>query len=333
MPAFVLAPLVLAAVLGVSAWAKARAVASTTSVLGLLRLPNALQQRWVALALPWGEGLLAAAILLAPAGAPQVLAAALTLVLMASYWVVVARAMTFRPRPSCGCFGDIGDQRITGRTLARNSVLVGLAVTHLAWALDGGSVLATLTDGVEPVLWVAGAAVASLVTWFVTVRPATTTRRLDEPAAEDAGATVDDEPLDYVRATIPAALVTDASGRNHTLLELAAERAQLLLVVNCYCGTSVAAVRAWPGYRERLPQLDVRFVFSGVEPSALTDDLDLSAVWSDHGGVMATTLGLTGSPTAVLLGVDGLLAGGPVTGNDEVDAFVEEIAEAFADHD
>ena len=116
-------------------------IASTTSVLGLLRLPNALQQRWVALALPWGEGLLAAAILLAPAGAPQVLAAALTLVLMASYWVVVARAMTFRPRPSCGCFGDIGDQRITGRTLARNSVLVGLAV-HVANLVELGLLIA-----------------------------------------------------------------------------------------------------------------------------------------------------------------------------------------------
>jgi hypothetical protein len=42
------------------------------------------------------------------------------------------------------------------------------------------------------------------------------------------------------------------------------------------------------------------------------------------------TLGLDGTPAAVLLGADGLLAGGPVSGRDEVVAFVDEIAGELA---
>ena len=323
MPAFVLAPLILAVVLGVSGWATARAVDSTTSVLRLLRLPNALEQRWVALALPWGEGALAAALLLAPAGPLRVLVAGLTLLLMLAYWAVVGRALTFRPRPTCGCFGDIGDQRISGRTLLRNTVLVGVAAVHLAWALAGHSVLATLTDGAEPLLWVAGAGVASLVTWFVVARPAAEPRTLATAATAAAA-----EPLDRFRRPVPPAVLTDPAGHDHSLLEMARDRAQLLLVVSCHCGSTVTALRVWPAHRRRLPGLDVRFVFSGVAPRALTDDVDVADAWSDPDGTAAAGLALTGSPAAVLLGTDGMLAGGPVTGNDDIAAFVEEIATA-----
>ncbi len=324
MPAFVLAPLILATVLAVSGWSKTTAVASTESVLRLLKLPNALQQRWVAQALPWGELALAVLVVLAPAGPVAQVAAALTLLLMLAYWAIVARAMTFDPRPTCGCFGEIGDQRITGRTLARNSVLVALGVAHLVWTLAGHSVLGTLTDGTGPVAWVGGAAVAALVTWFVSGRPAPAPHRHEAPT--DA---VAPEELEYVRRPIPPALLTDPFGRNHTLFELARERAQLLIVANCYCGTTATALRAWPDQRARLPEIDVRFVFSGVAPQAVADGTDITSVWTDHGGVAAQLLGLSGSPAAVLLGTDGLLAGGPVTGNDELEELVEEIAWAF----
>lgn len=342
MAAFVLAPLVLAAVLAASGWAKRRAVASTESVLRLLRLPAALQRRWVAQALPWGELVLAGLVVLLPAGPGQQLAAAATLLLMLAYWVVVARAMTFDPRPSCGCFGEIGDQRITARTLARNTVLVALAVVYLGWALADESVLGTLTDGSQAPLWVAGAAVAALVTWFIVAGPpaephdhdladlyaqAVARSRSHAPAASKADPEAED---DYVRTPIPAALLTDPEGRNHTLAELARARAQLLVFVNCYCGTTAAALRAWPGYRSRLPEIDVRLVFAGVAPRTVGDGTDVSDAWTDHGAVAAGHLGLSGSPAAILLGADGLVAGGPVSGNDEVDAFVEEIAEAFS---
>ncbi len=328
MPAFVLSPLILAAVLAVSGWSKTKAVASTESVLRLLRLPNALQQHWVARTLPWGELALAALVVVAPAGVAQQVAAVLTLLLMLVYWVVVARAMTFVPRPTCGCFGEIGDQRITGRTLVRNSVLVALAAAYLGWTLTGESVLGTLTDGSDPALWVLGAAVAALVTWFVVARPAPVPHTHDH-VAPAAPVEAPDE-LAFVPSPIPPALLTDAFGRQHTLMEMVRERAQLLIFANCHCGTTTTALRAWPGYRSRLPQLDVRFVFSGVAPQAVADGVDITEVWTDHGAVTARTLEVIGSPAAILLGVDGMIAGGPVSGNEELDDFVDEIAEALA---
>jgi hypothetical protein len=41
------------------------------------------------------------------------------------------------------------------------------------------------------------------------------------------------------------------------------------------------------------------------------------------------SIGYTGTPSAVLLGADGLLAGGPVTGDLAVDRFVDDIYEGL----
>ena len=62
-PAAVLAPLLLAGVFLLSAAAKASQLDSTLSAIILLRLPRAIQRRWVARALPVGEAVLALALL------------------------------------------------------------------------------------------------------------------------------------------------------------------------------------------------------------------------------------------------------------------------------
>ena len=48
-------------------------------------------------------------------------------------------------------------------------------------------------------------------------------------------------------------------------------------------------------------------------------------VWIDHEWAMLKAVGGYGTPSAVLLGADGLLAGGPLGGADEVREFVGEI--------
>ena len=113
-PAGVLAPLLLAGVLLLSAVAKWRAPESTRSAIILLRLPRWLHGVWVAKALPVGEALLALAML-APWLALARIASWAAVLLFLTYFVVIARAMTFSPRPTCGCFGKIGDQRVEPR--------------------------------------------------------------------------------------------------------------------------------------------------------------------------------------------------------------------------
>ena len=48
--------------------------------------------------------------------------------------------------------------------------------------------------------------------------------------------------------------------------------------------------------------------------------------WYDPYGITRAAFGV-GTPAAVLLGTDGMLAGGPVQGEDDVRAFVAELAE------
>ena len=50
----------------------------------------------------------------------------------------------------------------------------------------------------------------------------------------------------------------------------------------------------------------------------------------DHGGLATRSLGATGQVAAVLLGADGMLAGGPVHGIEEVRGFVDDIADEIA---
>lgn len=329
----VIAPLVLAVVLVVSAVAKLRDPRSTRSVLELLRLPGPLRQQWVATALPWGEVALGALLVLAPAGPLLLLTALAVLVLVLGYWVVIARALTFDPRPVCGCFGRIGDQSVSSRTLLRNTLLVALAGTTVSRAVDGDATPASLASlGGDGWAWLLGAGVAALTTWLVVHRSPAGEGTAPAPATDPAP---EDDGEDYVRQPIPLAVLADETGAQLTLAESARVRPQLLVLVNCHCGPTHVVAREWAGWRERLPALDVRLVFSLVQPLPFTEGADLAGAWSDHGGNAWAALGLTASPAAVLLGADGLLAGGPVSGVEAIEELVGEIEdslrEAYAD--
>lgn len=145
-------------------------------------------------------------------------------------------------------------------------------------------------------------------------------------------APVPEEPteLDYVRRPIPDGVLLDRDGVPRTVRQVAAERAQLLVTVDCLCAparTAMASVEQW---QERLPLLDVKLVLPFVvQPGTLSAAQERMALY-DHGGLASRSLGATGQVAAVLLGADGLLAGGPVQGIEEVTAMVDDIAEEIA---
>jgi hypothetical protein len=90
------------------------------------------------------------------------------------------------------------------------------------------------------------------------------------------------------------------------------------------------AVGAWRATLEET--LSVRTLVrtdpAGLAPSVRDRAGDSLA--RDVEGNLAAALGATSSPAAVLLGADGLLAGGPVLGAEDVTALVEEIIEQIA---
>lgn len=141
----------------------------------------------------------------------------------------------------------------------------------------------------------------------------------------------DDDEFSYERTTIPQAVVVDADGQPRTLHELTSRTAALLVSINCLCGTSREAAASVERWREQLPQLEVRLL-SSMKPETLPEGLrPEGAVAYDHAGLTQKALALHGSPSAVLLGADGLLAGGPVEGAEAIEQFVADIAEQLAE--
>ena len=169
LPALALAPLTLAAVLVLSGLAKLPDPTSTRSMMTLLGLPRAVATTSVARLLPWAE-LTVAALLLTPWRWTFALGALGAALLFLVFWVLVARAMTFDPRPVCACFGKVGDHRITWRTVARNTILLALALMTVVLALLGGTgtgLLAAFDSG--DWAWLLLAVTATVFSWITGV--------------------------------------------------------------------------------------------------------------------------------------------------------------------
>src|SRR6476660_2096389 len=158
MPSALLLPvLTCAAVLIVSGVAKLRAPETIDSAFTSLEVPRALDTPFVRRLSPWVEVALGAWLLLAT-GVALVVVATLTLLLFVAYLVLVARAVR-RPEPvDCGCFGALGDDRVTRVTVWRNVVLVLAAALA---ALAGGRGAGVVSSPGEPSTW-AWLAMASL---------------------------------------------------------------------------------------------------------------------------------------------------------------------------
>ncbi|MEI2712447.1 MAG: MauE/DoxX family redox-associated membrane protein [Nocardioides sp.] len=331
--AVILAPLILIAVLVFSAMAKWNASDSTRSALRLLRVPEALQAAAVARSVPPGELLIAAALFL-PAGWPARLGALAATGLMLIYWGLIARGLTFDPRPTCGCFGRIGQNQVTERTLVRNTLLVAVAVVWTVATWQGDSLPALLGDlGSTGWWWVVGALTVSALTYLITAppRPKRASAAAHPPQAAAEPSPVDDE-LDYIRERIPEAALQRTDGTMATLYELASSQAVLLVSINCFCGSSHRMAESLADWRERLPSLKVALLTTNsIEVTRhslplLQDDDDMLY---DHASLVWRALKLPASPAAVLLGADGMLAGGPVHGVEEIEAFITDIEEVL----
>lgn len=132
------------------------------------------------------------------------------------------------------------------------------------------------------------------------------------------------EPLDYQRQPIPYGVLTHLDGTSSTLVEMARSQARLLFFLNTHCGSCIRIGEKLDGWADRLdPAVGVLAVYvdetaaqqSGLRPdlTAWEPDLNVRRVFSVR------------APSAVLLGADGLLAGGPVAGEMDVVEFVDEV--------
>ena len=153
--------------------------------------------------------------------------------------------------------------------------------------------------------------------------------------ADGADGAEDDEP----RAPIPAETLTSADGTTTTLTELVQTRAAVLVFLEPTCGSCARLLSELPAWRQVIPELAIVAVRRRPGPGPQSGRTDGTAATSDEpfpkspGGYWAESssaeaFGVSGgTPWAVLLGADGLIAGGPVAGYPAVRTFFVEVME------
>ena len=328
------APILLSITLLISGLAKLGAREGTQDAMRSLRLPLPTTHASVASVLPVMEIFLALALWI-PVPPLQVLLAGLVTALMLTYLVIIARALTFDEQVHCSCFGTLASPTVSRTTLVRNVILNVLGLLTVVAAASG----AMTTLLVQAPMGLIGLGIALLIAIALTA--ATIGGSVAETAADaptaPAPAAADpdeDELLDYERSPIPAAVLQQPDGRLITLTQLTAQRAALLVFVTEGCGPCERVLDhagEWIGELEQT--LQVRFVFSRPLDQLrerTTDRVEGHAL-HDLQFTARTALGGTSAPSAVLLGADGQLAGGPVNGGSAVIEFVQEIREQLAE--
>jgi hypothetical protein len=326
-PLAVVLPLVMAAVLIASAIGKLR---HPDDLAGWIEIgvPKPFRRGWLLRVHPWGELALGIALVVL-GGVLGVLAALVSLVLMAAYLWLVWRAVALAEDASCACFG--ARKRVTRVTVVRNAWLTAVATLTVAviWAnpLLGGA-LASAAQ-MSAWLWILAATIAA-VTGLLVVWP----EDGEEPpalAAEAprAAASDDEDELDYIRTRTPAVPVTLADGTTVNLRSLTMQRPLLLLAVSETCGGCEPVIEKIDEWRALLPQLDVRFLLAREPEASRLAQRDEPQSLHDPFGYVSGSIEDWPTPTAVLFGIDGLLAGGPVIGSSAIEEFVLDIRETL----
>lgn len=320
-------PLVLAAVMIASSVAKFR---RPDDIAGWAEMgvPRRLRQRWLIAFHPWGELLLGIA-LAALGGVLGLLAAVVALALMVAYLWLVSSVFRRAQGASCACFGT--RRPVTRLTIARNAwlTLLAAATVMVIWVnpLLGGAVAAA-----DPSAWAWLAAMAvAVVTAMLIVWP--------EPPAPAAPASVRDaapadgeQDVDYFRVRTPSIPVTLGDGETVNLRALASSRPLLILAVSETCGVCEEVIGSADEWRALLPEVEIRLLVTRrPEDSRLTSTVEPQTL-HDPKNYFSGSIADWYSPTAVLLGADGMLAGGPETGYAAIKQFVEDIRASLDEH-
>lgn len=323
MPSALLLPvLTCAVVLVVSGVAKLRDPASVDRAFTSLGVPSSLGLPAVRRTLPWAEVALGTWLLLAT-GPALVVVALLALGLFVAYLVLVSVAVR-RPEPvDCGCFGALGDDRVTRVTVWRNALLVVAALLAVLAGLLGHGVIGMLAEG-SAWIWLAMTLLVVAVAVLVTHRSVST----GSSPATAADPVELDEHGDYVRRPTPVVAFLDEAGTLFPLATPARRAAHLLVFLSPGCGPCGRILPLVPGWAEELAPVAVKAVLAS-EPSVLASDVFGVArghAWFDPYAIGRKAFGLS-TPGAVLVGTDGMLAGGPALGEQDVLDFVAEVRE------
>lgn len=315
-------PLTLAGVLIASAVSKFR---SPDDLAGWAEIgvPIALRKEWLRRIHPLGELVLGVAIAVL-GGILGLLGALVAVALMSVYTWLVARTVRQKDDASCACFG--ARTRVTRVTVIRNAWLTAVAVATAAVSWTTPLVGGPLAAGLPHFGWLIGLLVVAVTTTLILWQE----RALGAgPTLPGTTVTGSGDELDYVRTRTPAVPITLANGSVENLRTMAAHRPILLLSVSATCGPCAPVIEKLGLWRELLPEVDIRILLATApEDSSLIETNEPQSL-HDPQGYARDSLDARSTPTVVLLGIDGMLAGGPVTGLDDVEVFVGDVYESL----
>ncbi|MCS6711612.1 DoxX family protein [Brachybacterium sp. EF45031] len=347
------AQVVLSLVFLVSGAAKLGAAEQLQDAMRSLRLPARSLHAVAARVVPLAE--IAGALLIWVPWRPlQVALAVAQLLLALAYLVIIVRALGFEEKVTCSCFGSLASPTVSGATAARNVLLVVLAGLALGGAVAGALASAVVTAPVTLLALAVALVMAMALTVLAmgglrpdsasTPAPASAAARQPAPTrpspipgittvdAEDVDPSEigEDGMLDYERSVTPFGMMRLEDESYLSLREATAAQANLLLLINPGCGPCERVLDEVPGWERELEGIvQIRTLFS-QEPSKLSPSVRERAgrlPAQDPEGNIRRAFAISGYPGAVLLGADGMTAGGPVVGGEGVRQFAEEIIE------
>ncbi|MCI1748711.1 MAG: hypothetical protein LKI24_11875 [Acidipropionibacterium sp.] len=129
-----------------------------------------------------------------------------------------------------------------------------------------------------------------------------------------------------MRTRTPVVPVPLADGTVKTLRELTTQDPVLLLYVSQTCSACQAVIGGLRAYRKFLPEVEVRLLpYQSPANSRLTETVEPQSLHDPMGHVTDSFDDMQSTPSALLFGAGGMLAGGPVAGAKNIDAFVNQM--------
>lgn len=322
---------ILVVTLTASGIAKAKDPSSTVEGILNLGLDSVAPLKLTPAVLPWAELVLAAGLLFAPGPLFPVFAIA-SCALMVFYLVVIARALATGRTEGCNCFGKKSAAPVSRYTLIRNIALTIAGILTVVASFVGGKAVVYELVGLNGSgwLWAVGAGLIALTLWAIQRGESLAEPALDIPEVVLPSAA--DESEDYVRVPIPYASIYTTDGRVTTLRDMSRVQARVLFFASPTCGSCTPILKTIPRWQKLLPQLGLHPVFSSEEKIHQAHKLEkldegVEALVDPKHAAMHN-FG-RGTPMAVILGSDGMLAGGPVAGTSDVKQLMDDLLVEF----
>lgn len=322
---------ILVVTLTASGIAKAKDPSSTVEGILNLGLDSVAPLKLTPAVLPWAELVLAAGLLFAPGPLFPVFAIA-SCALMVFYLVVIARALATGRTEGCNCFGKKSAAPVSRYTLIRNIALTIAGILTVVASFVGGKAVVYELVGLNGSgwLWAVGAGLIALTLWAIQRGESLAEPTPDIPEVVLPSAA--DESEDYVRVPIPYASIYTTDGRVTTLRDMSRVQARVLFFASPTCGSCTPILKTIPRWQKLLPQLGLHPVFSSEEKIRQAHKLEkldegVEALVDPKHAAMHN-FG-RGTPMAVILGSDGMLAGGPVAGTSDVKQLMDDLLVEF----